>query len=43
MALLKDIKKLNVNKSEGPDDIHPRFLSENLDHIPNHFHQVNCH
>ena len=25
------LKKLNVNKSEGPDGIHPRVLSENSD------------
>lgn len=29
--IAKRLKKLNVNKSEGPDGIHPRVLSENSD------------
>jgi len=29
--IAKRLKKLNVNKSEGPDDIHPKVLSENSD------------
>lgn len=31
VVIAKRLKKLNVNKSEGPDGIHPRVLSENSD------------
>jgi len=30
------LKKLNINKSEGPDGIHPRVLSENAEILAYH-------